>query len=99
MTNATKTKVKDKSAIVGRCSNDFKSIFLMPNTVLGMNETKKHCNKSGVPRMTQIKTFVKKLIGLNFTIDRNANINPKGIANTKVSAKSFSVTLKPMQRS
>jgi hypothetical protein len=44
-------------------------------------------------------SFMRRLTGLNFTMDRTAKSRPNGIAMTRVSAKSFSVTPKPTHRS
>ena len=43
--------------------------------------------------------FIIMLIGFSFVIERKAKTKPSGNAISKVSAKSFSVTPKPMHRS
>ena len=58
-----------------------------------------HCKSRGVPRTTQITVFISQESGLKRDMDKNAKINPNGMAMSNVSAKSFSVTPKPLHKS
>ena len=65
----------------------------------GMKVTMIHCSKRGVPRTTQMTVFISHESGLKRDIEKNPKINPSGIAISNVSAKSFSVTPKPLHKS
>ena len=53
------------------------------------------CIISGVPRIIQTKVLVSALTGLNFDIEPNEIISPRGRAPTRVIANSRRVTKKP----